>query len=156
MAKFAWALLPLMMAPNSTLRAVPLITPEKAYVVLMTVSVAVTNMCDGYDVDDASVLKFTEARGVDIHKLGPAILNAIEAIADTDADYDRLAPGSHAHRPICFGGDEARCIEIGKSGRLPPVRQDADACRLFEKAIQIDEQGWNRPFGRARLGGAAN
>jgi hypothetical protein len=35
------------------------------------------------------VLKFTEARGVDIHKLGPAILNAIEAIADTD--YDRLA-----------------------------------------------------------------
>jgi hypothetical protein len=36
----------------------------------MTVSVAFTNMCDGYDVDDASVLKFTEARGVDIHKLG--------------------------------------------------------------------------------------
>lgn len=71
------------------MRAEPLITPEKAYVVLMTVSVAFTNMCDGYDVDDASVLKFTEARGVDIHKLGPAILNAIEAIADTD--YDRLA-----------------------------------------------------------------
>jgi hypothetical protein len=40
------------------LKADPLTQPEKAYVALMTLSIGITNMCDGYDVDDMNVLKF--------------------------------------------------------------------------------------------------
>jgi hypothetical protein len=88
----AWALLALLIASNSSLRANPLAQPEKAYVVLMTLSVAVTNMCDGYDVDDSNVLKFADTRAVNIHKLGPATLSAIEAIAGTDYDKSVFIP----------------------------------------------------------------
>jgi hypothetical protein len=62
----AWALLALLIASNSSLTADPLAQPEKDYVVLMTLSVAVTNMCDGYDGDDTNVLKFAYTRAVDI------------------------------------------------------------------------------------------
>jgi hypothetical protein len=70
--KCVWALLALLISPNTSLRAAPLAQPERTYVALMTHSIGVTNMCAGYDVDDANVLKFVDARAVDIHKLGPA------------------------------------------------------------------------------------
>jgi hypothetical protein len=87
-----WALLALLIASNSSLRADPLAQPEKDYVVLMTLSVGVTNMCDGYDVDDTNVLKFADTRAVNIHKLGPATFNAIEEIVGMDYDGSALIP----------------------------------------------------------------
>jgi hypothetical protein len=87
-----WALLALLIASNSSLRADPLAQPEKDYVVLMTLSVGVTNMCDGYDVDDTNVLKFADTRAVDIPKLGPATFNAIEEIVGMDYDGSALIP----------------------------------------------------------------
>jgi hypothetical protein len=74
---------------NSSARAEPLAPSERAYVILVTMSLGVTNMCEGYDVDDTKVLNFAGVRRVDIHKLGPATLNAIEAIIG--AGYDRSA-----------------------------------------------------------------
>ena len=65
---------------------------EKDYVALMTLSVGVTNMCDGYDVDDKNVLKFADTRAVDIHKLGLATFNAIEEIVGMDYDRSALIP----------------------------------------------------------------
>ena len=88
----AWALLALLIASNSSLRADPLAQPEKDYVALMTLSVGVTNMCDGYDVDDKNVLKFADTRAVDIHKLGLATFNAIEEIVGMDYDRSALIP----------------------------------------------------------------
>lgn len=66
--KCAWALLAILISSNTPLRAAPLAQPERTYVALMTLSIGVTNMCDGYDVDDANVFKFADARAVDIHK----------------------------------------------------------------------------------------
>jgi hypothetical protein len=67
-----WAPLAVLIATNGPLRANPLTQPENAYVALMTMSIGITNMCDGYDVDDMTVLKFAQERGVEIHRLGPA------------------------------------------------------------------------------------
>jgi hypothetical protein len=88
----AFAPLALLILLNTSLRAEPLAQPEKAYVALMTLSVGVTNMCDGYDVDDTNVLKFANARAVDIKRFGPATLNALEAIVGTDHDRSALIP----------------------------------------------------------------
>jgi hypothetical protein len=57
---------------SATLTAAPLARSEGTYVELMTLSIGVTNMCDGYDVDDTNVLKFAEMNSVNIRKLGPA------------------------------------------------------------------------------------
>jgi hypothetical protein len=88
----AWALLALLISSNTSSGAAPLDQSEKAYVALMTLSIGVTNMCDGYDVDDANVLKFADAGAVDIHKLGPAALNAIQSIVGTDYARSALIP----------------------------------------------------------------
>jgi hypothetical protein len=66
--------------------------PENAYVALMTMSIGITNMCDGYDVDDMTVSKFAQERGVEIHRLGPATFNALEAVVGSSYDPTALIP----------------------------------------------------------------
>jgi hypothetical protein len=135
----AWALLALLIASNSSLRADPLAQPEKDYVALMTLSVGVTNMCDGYDVDDKNVLKFADTRAVDIHKLGLATFKAIEEIVGMDYDRSALIPEvTGIVRSV--SDKESRCVEIGKSGRLRPVREAADRRRFFATEIQLEDQ----------------
>jgi hypothetical protein len=61
--------LAVLIATKGPLRADPLTQPEAAYVVLMTLSVGVTNMCNSYDVDDVNVSKFADERGINIQRL---------------------------------------------------------------------------------------
>jgi hypothetical protein len=121
----AWALLALLIASNSTLRADPLAQPEKNYVALVTLSVGVTNICDGYDIDDTNVLKFAHTRAVDIHKLGPATFNAIEEIVGMD--YDRSALILDVTRIVRSVSDRMT-QDVSKSGK-------ADICDRYGKQL---------------------
>jgi hypothetical protein len=82
--KVPLVLVVLLISSTASLSAVPLTRPERDYVALMTLSIGITNMCDGYDVDDTNVLRFADSRAVNISRLGPATLNAIEAIVGAD------------------------------------------------------------------------
>jgi hypothetical protein len=104
------------------LRADPLAQSEKAYVVLMTLSVGVTNMCDGDDVDDTNVLKFADTRAVNIHKLGPATFNAIGEIVGADYDRNVLIP------------------EVTRIVRSVSDKMTHDVSKL-EKAVACDRYG---------------
>jgi hypothetical protein len=118
--RIAQALLALLIASNSSATAEPLAPPEQAYVILMTMSVAVTNMCEGYDVDDTKVLNFADARGVDIQKLGPATFNAIEAIVG--ADYDRSVLVPEVTRVVRSVSDKMS-DDVSKTGKAVVCRR---------------------------------
>jgi hypothetical protein len=90
--KVPFVLVVLLISSPASLSAGPLTRPERDYVALMTLSIGITNMCDGYDVDDTNVLRFADSRAVNISKLGPATLNAIEAIVGADYDKTALIP----------------------------------------------------------------
>jgi hypothetical protein len=87
--KFPLVLVALLISSTASLSAAPLTRPERDYVAMMTLSVGVTHMCDGYDVDDANVLRFADSRAINIKRLGSATWNAVEAIVG--ADYDKCA-----------------------------------------------------------------
>jgi hypothetical protein len=90
--KFPLVLVALLMSLTASLSAATLTRPERDYVAMMTLSVGVTNMCDGYDVDDAKVLRFADSRTINIKRLGSATWNAIEAIVGADYDKSALIP----------------------------------------------------------------
>jgi hypothetical protein len=120
-----WAPLAVLIATNGPLKADPLTQPEKAYVALMTLSIGITNMCDGYDVDDMNVLKFAQERGVDIHRLGPATFNALEAVVGSNYDPKALIPEvTFLVRSV---SDEMN-RDVSKSGKAP-------VCRLYGKRL---------------------
>jgi hypothetical protein len=91
-ARCAWEGALFLILSSATLTAAPLARSEGAYVELMTLSIGVTNMCEGYDVDDTNVLKFVEMNSVKIRKLGPATLNAMEAVVGGEFDVSSLIP----------------------------------------------------------------
>jgi hypothetical protein len=67
--KFPLVLAALLISSTASLSAAPLTRPERDYIAMMTLSVGVTNMCDGYDVDDANVLRFADSRAINIKRL---------------------------------------------------------------------------------------
>jgi hypothetical protein len=96
--KFPLVLVFLLISSTASLSAAPLTRPERDYIAMMTLSVGVTNMCGGYDVDDANVLRFADSRAINIKRLG----SATDPMA-VSAHIDRLdqfeegnAAGGHA------------------------------------------------------------
>ena len=120
-----WAPLAIVIATSGPLKADPLTRPEKAYVALMTQSIGITNMCDGYDVDDMNVLKFAQERGVDIHRLGPATFNALQSVVGSNYDPKTLIPEvTFLVRSV----SDKMNHDVSKSGRAP-------VCKLYGKHL---------------------
>jgi len=120
-----WAPLAVLIATNGPLRANPLTQPENAYVALMTMSIGIANMCDGYDVDDMTVLKFAQERGVEIHRLGPATFNALEAVVGSSYDPTALIP----EVTLLVGTvSDKMNHDVSKSGK-------AAVCKLYGKHL---------------------
>jgi hypothetical protein len=112
--KCAWTMLAVLISSSTCLSAGSLAEPEKAYVTLVTLAIGVTNMCDEYDVDDMAILKFTAARAVDVERLGPATLNALEAVVGTDYDRGALIPEVTS---IVRSVSDRMTRDVSKSGR---------------------------------------
>jgi hypothetical protein len=120
-----WAALAVLIATNGPSRAYPLIQPENAYVALMTMSIGITNMCDGYDVDDMNELKFAQEHGVDIHRLGPATFNALEFVVGSNYDPKALIPEVTL---LVRSVSDKMNHDVSKSGK-------AAVCKLYGKHL---------------------
>jgi hypothetical protein len=121
--KFPLVLAALLISSTASLSAAPLTRPERDHIAMMTLSVGVTNMCDGYDVDDANVLRFADSRAINIKRLGSATWNAIEAIVGADYDKSALIPevtqvvrsvSDTMTRDVSKSGKAAVCDRYGK------------------------------------------
>jgi hypothetical protein len=112
--RFPLVLVAVLISSIASLSAAPLTRPERTYVAMMTLSVGVTNMCDGYDVDDANVLRFADSRAISIKKLGSATWNAIEAIVG--ADHDKSAPIPEVTQVVRSVSD-TMTRDVSKSGK---------------------------------------
>jgi hypothetical protein len=146
----------LLISSTASLSAAPLTRPERDYIAMMTLSVGVTNMCGGYDVDDANVLRFADSR----HQHQKARLRDVECDrGDCRRGLRQKRPHSRGHPggSICFGHDDPRCIEIGKNGRLRPVWQAADQRRFPANKIEVGQgpsiaAGWSKPTTSGAVG----
>jgi hypothetical protein len=86
------------------------------------------------------------------------VIVIVRLFAGASADIRRLfrEPIHDAPRcQICFGHDDPRSIEIGKSGRLRPVCQAADHRRFSANEIEAAgpsiAAGWSKPTTSGRL-----
>jgi hypothetical protein len=120
------------------LTADPLAQSEKDYVVLMTLSVAVTNMCDGYDVDDTNVLPDPHVRRL----LAGSLLRGLAGFAQATPKAANNAVSSFVDQTEgMLLIDMTAIAQLGRNEGLG-FSSIGDAVRRYK--VDVSEDPWAR------------